>query len=132
MIIGADTGYFISFVGNHPRALEIWHELAAGQHIFIVSTVTINEILVYSYKRGIPQERAQQWLSLLQETSRIEIVPVAVAVRSAPFRHSLGLSTVDSIILATFIESGCQIMMTADSDFLTAHRQNVITVEVLT
>lgn len=102
--------------------------------VFIVSTVTINEILVYSYKRGIPQERAQQWLSLLQETSRIEIVPVsvAVAVRSAPFRHSLGLSTVDSIILATFIESGCQIMMTADSDFLTAHRQNVITVEVLT
>jgi len=133
MIIGTDTGYFINQVSGHPRALQLWQELGAGQHIFIVSTLTLNELLVYSYKRGIHQERAQQWLSLLQETNRIEVVSVSIpiALRSAPYRHSLGLSTVDSIILATFMESGCQIMVTADSDFQTAHRQGIIAVEVL-
>ena len=133
MIIGADTGYFISHVNNHPRALQLWQELEAGQHILIVSTLTINEVFVYSYKRGVPQDRVQRWLSLIQETSRIELtaVSVPIAVRSAPYRHSLGLSTVDSIILATFVETGCQIMVTADSDFQTAHQQRVITVELL-
>jgi predicted nucleic acid-binding protein len=134
MIIGADTGYFISHANNHPRSLQIWQELEAGQHILIASTLTINEVFVYSYKRGVHQDRVNRWLSLLQETNRIEIVSVSIpiAVRSAPYRHSLGLSTVDSIILATFVESGCQIMVTADKDFQNAHQQNVITVELLT
>lgn len=38
MIIGADTGYFIRQVNNHPRALQLWQELEAGQHSLIVST----------------------------------------------------------------------------------------------
>lgn len=38
---------------------------------------------------------------------------------------------VDSVILATFVEAGCQLMITADSDFQTAHHQNIITVELL-
>ena len=129
----AGTGYFISHVNNHPRALQIWRELEDGQHILVISTLTINEVFVYSYKRGVHQDRVNRWLSLLQETSRIEIIAVSIpiAVRSAPYRHSLGLSTVDSIILSTFVESSCQIMVTADSDFQTAHRQNIITVDLL-
>jgi len=134
MIVGTDTGYFIHQVNGHARALQLWRELEAGQHIFIVSTLTLNELLVYSYKRGIHQERAKQWLSLLQETNRIEVVPVSIpiALRSAPYRYSLGLSTIDAIILATFVEAGCQFMITADGDFQTAHQQNLIKVEVLT
>ncbi|MFZ4658996.1 MAG: type II toxin-antitoxin system VapC family toxin [Caldilineaceae bacterium] len=134
MIIGADTGYFINYVSNHPRALQIWQELEAGQHILIVSTLTINELFVYFYRRGIPQERVQRLLSLLQETSQIELTPVSVpiAVRSAPYRHSLGLSTVDAVILATFVETGCELMVTADSDFKTARHQQVIPIELLT
>ena len=101
MIIGADTGYFISQASNHPRALQIWHELQAGQHIMIVSTLNINEAFVYSYRRGFSQER-------------------------------LGLSTVDAVILATFVETGCELVVTADSDFKTARHQQVIPIELLT
>jgi predicted nucleic acid-binding protein len=116
------------------RALQIWHELQAGQHIMIVSTLTINEAFVYSYRRGFSQERIHRWLALIQEMSRIELIPVSVpiAIRSAPYRHSLGLSTVDAVILATFVETGCELMVTADSDFKTARHQQVIPIELLT
>lgn len=47
MLLGIDTGFFVSYANNHPRAVEIWQELAEGQHTLVVSTLTINEILVY-------------------------------------------------------------------------------------
>jgi predicted nucleic acid-binding protein len=102
--------------------------------LWIVSTLTINEAFVYSYRRGFSQERIHRWLALIQEMSRIELIPVSVpiAIRSAPFRHSLGLSTVDAVILATFVETGCELMVTADSDFKTARHQQVIPIELLT
>jgi predicted nucleic acid-binding protein len=102
--------------------------------LWIVSTLTINEAFVYSYRRGFSQERIHRWLALIQEMSRIELIPVSVpiAIRSAPYRHSLGLSTVDAVILATFVETGCELMVTADSDFKTARHQQVIPIELLT
>lgn len=46
MVLGADTGFFLSYANNHLRALEIWQELVDGLHTLVVSTLTINEILV--------------------------------------------------------------------------------------
>jgi predicted nucleic acid-binding protein len=132
MLLGVDTGFFVSYANHHPRALTIWQELVDGLHTLVVSTLTINEILVYFYQRG-DSDKGQEWVALMVETDSIEVVPVSVeiAVRSARYRHGIGLPTVDSVILATFLERGCEKMLSTDNDFRIADEQKVLPVEFL-
>jgi len=132
MLLGVDTGFFISYANHHPRALTIWQEFIDGLHTLVVSTLTINEILVYFYQRG-DSDRGQEWVTLMVETDSIEVVPVSVeiAARSARYRHGMGLPTVDSVILATFLERGCEKMLSTDDDFRIVNEQKVLPVEFL-
>lgn len=132
MVLGADTGFFVAYANRHPRALELWQELVNGLHILIVSTLTINEILVYFYQRGDGQ-RGDEWVDLLVGTEGIEVIPVSVqiAARSASYRHGMGLPTVDAVILTTFLERGCDKMLTTDTDFHVVDEQKVLAVEFL-
>lgn len=132
MLLGADTGFFVSFANDHPRALEIWHRLVGGAHTLVVSTLTINEILVYFYQHG-NGDRGQEWIDLMMESRCIEIIPVSVeiAALSARYRHGMGLPTVDSVILATFLDRGCEKMLSTDDDFRTVDEQEVLPVEFL-
>jgi predicted nucleic acid-binding protein len=132
MLLGADTGFFVAFANDHPRALEIWQELEDGLHTLVVSTLSINEILVYFYQRG-DGERGQEWVDLMLEASEIEIIPVSVeiAARSARYRHGMGLPTVDSVILSTFLERGCDKVLTTDEHFRIVEKQKVLPVEFL-
>jgi len=133
MLLGADTGFFVAYANEHPRALEIWQEFLDGQHTLVVSALSINEIMVYFFQHGRSRE-AQEWLELLQATEEIELVPVsaAVAAQSARYRHGLGLSTVDSVILASFLMYQCDKMLTTDDDFQVVEHQQLLNVEILT
>jgi len=132
MLIGADTGFFVALAAGHPRATEIWEELEAGNHHLLLSTLTVAELLSYFYRRG-DGERAREWLDLVTSQQQLQILPVSVpiAVRSAQYRHSLGLPTVDSVILATFTESNCELVLTTDEHFSVPARQGLIHVELL-
>ena len=100
MRLGIDTGFFVALANDHPRAQELWRELALGTHSFTISSLTVCEILVYFYQRG-NGDRAAQWVRLVTDLDGVQIVPVSleIAVRAARCRHSLGLPTVDSVIL---------------------------------
>ena len=132
MLLGADTGFFVSYANQHPRALAIWQELIDGLHALVVSTLTINEILVYFYRRG-ESDKGQEWVALMVEMDNIAVVPVSVeiAARSARYRHGMGLPTVDSVIMATFLERGCERMLSTDDDFRIVDEQKVLPVEFL-
>lgn len=81
MVLGADTGFFVAYAKNHPRAHQVWRELEQGLHTLIVSTLTINEILVYFYQRG-NGTISEQWLDLMTQTSGIKVIPVSVSIAS--------------------------------------------------
>lgn len=132
MLLGVDTGFFISYANHHPLALTIWQEFIDGLHTLVVSALTINEILVYFYRRG-GSDKGREWVALMIETDNIEVVPVSVeiAIRSARYRHGMGLPTVDSVILATFLERGCEKMLSTDNDFRIVDEQRVLPVEFL-
>jgi predicted nucleic acid-binding protein len=132
MVLGADTGFFVAYVNHHPRVLEIWQELIDGLHTLVVSTLTVNEILVYFYQRG-DGDKGREWVGLMVESDSIEVVPVSVeiATRSARHRHSMGLPTVDSVILATFLDRQCEKMLSTDDDFRIVDEQKVLPVEFL-
>ncbi len=132
MLLGADTGFFVAYPNNHPRALQVWQELVDGLHKLVVSTLTINEILVYFYRRG-DGGRGQEWVDLMVEADSIEVVPasIKIAASSAQYRHGMGLPTVDSVILATFLDRQCDKMLSSDADFRVVEEQQVLPVELL-
>lgn len=130
--LGIDTGFFIGYANRHPRATEIWTETTKGAHQLVVSTLTVNEVFTYFYKRGLGQS-AESWLLLMQATEAIELIPVSsdTAVLSARYRLGMQLSSVDSLILATFLIHGCEKMISSDSDFAIVAQQNILLVELL-
>jgi len=67
------------------------------------------------------------------EADSIEVVPVSVeiAASSARYRHGMGLPTVDSVILATFLNRQCEKLLSTDDDFRIVDEQKVLPVELL-
>ncbi len=63
--------------------------------------------------------------------ARLVSVSPQIATTSARYRAGLGLVTVDSIILATFLESGCELAPTTGSDFIIVNDRNILAVEIL-
>jgi len=118
MHLGADTGFLIAIANKVPQALELWGTIRSGKNNLVLSTVSINELLVHFYKRGM-RNAAESLIRVAKDLKHISIVPVSLSIAelSAGYRHGLGLPTIDSIILATFVNRKCKSMYTGDSHF---------------
>ncbi|MDW8364250.1 MAG: PIN domain-containing protein [Abditibacteriales bacterium] len=129
---GCDSGFFLLMGVGHASARQVWQDAVAGQHELVMSTLSVNEVLVAYYRQGKSQEAAD-FLTLIQSAPWLRIVPTSLDIvqRSAGYRHGLGLPTVDSVILATAVMEGCDELLTTDSHFLIAMTQGVIAVTVL-
>jgi predicted nucleic acid-binding protein len=133
MLLGLDTGFFISHHHQHPRARMIWQEYSAGAHTCVVSTLSFNELFTYFIKRNL-LDLADEWLYQTRNAERLLLVEVSaeIAAHSARYRLGLGMSTVDSILLTTFLEQGCEMALTTDSDFQIVAHHKLLPVEILT
>ncbi len=94
--------------------------------------LSINEILVYFFRNG-KSEFGKEILSLLKLFPNIKLIPVSerTAELSAGYRYGLGIPTIDSLILTTFIYERCDKVISTDKHFLKANEQNIIEVEYL-
>lgn len=132
MVIGVDTGFFIELKKNNPKAKEIWEKVINGEEELVVSVLSINEILVHFFRNGKSKE-GREILTLLKLFPNIKLIPVSerIAELSASYRYSLGIPTIDSLILTTFIYERCDKVISTDKHFLEAKKQNIIEVELL-
>ncbi len=132
MIFGADTGLLFALLEGNPIALTHWQRVLSGQDRMVLSTVCVTEILVHAFRRGTG-ELAQEIIVLLQRLDNVSIEPVTleVAERAARYRHGLGLSTADAMILATAVLAQADALLTRDSDFRVVADQQVMAVQFL-
>ena len=88
--------------------------------------------MVHFFKKGKP-EVGDEVLTLLKIFPNIIIVSVSerIAELSAGYRYGLGIPTIDSLILTTFIFERCEKVISTDSHFLKANEQNLIEVEFI-
>ena len=72
-------------------------------------------------------------IGLIKSIPNIDLVPVTskIAEESAKYRHSLGIPTIDSLILATFILNDCKEVYSTDKHFKKAEEQNLIKVRLI-
>ena len=131
-MIGVDTGFFTELKNDNPRAKEVWNMVVEGEEEMAISVVSINEILVHFFRKGKP-ELGKELLTSLKLFPNISMVPVSenIAEKSAGYRYGLGIPTVDSLILTSFVIEQCDKVISTDSDFLKAKEQNIIEVEHL-
>lgn len=132
MVIGADTGFLLEYAKSNPRAMAYWESTRSGEHYLIFSVLSISEYLVYHIHRAT-LAAAQEFIETIKETPNMEIVPVdlEIANLAARYRAGMNLATVDSVILATFLTTECELLLSTDSDFAQPAIQNLIAVELL-
>src|SRR3989344_382249 len=132
MIIGVDTGFFIELAKGNSAAKEIWDKVSNGDEELIVSVISLNELIVYFYRRGNIEEK-DKWINLMKLMPNIELVPVSIKIaeESAKYRHSLGIPTVDSLILTTLILHDCEEIISTDPHFKKAEEQKLAKVKLI-
>ncbi len=129
---GCDSGFFILLGAGDPKVQQIWQDAALGQFELVMSVISINKVLVILYRQGKLAE-VDRFRSLVYSSPWVRIVPVSIAIaeKSAGYRHGLELSTVDSIILATVVEENCDELLTTDRHFAVAESQDIVKVSLL-
>ena len=132
MVTGADTGFFIEYANGNATAKEIWDKVSNGEEELIVSVISLNEISVYFFRKGSIKEK-DELINLIKLMPNIDLVPVSAKIseESAKHRHSLGIPTVDSLILTTFILQGCKEIIATDRHFEKADEQKLIKVRLI-
>jgi len=104
--------------------------LKSEKHIFIVPVVAISELLSHAYRVGKPEAgREIKTLCLVSPFMEIKEIDLTIAEKAAGYKHGLGLSMLDSLILATSVCSNADILVTGDSDYDIAQTQNIINVK---
>ena len=98
----------------------------------IASELLFTEILPRPVKDG-RQDRVERYLDLLQNTPRIELVPVdrSVILRSVHLRAEFGLRSMDALHLATALVHGCEVFITNDQRLTRVNVLRVLTLDDL-
>ena len=133
MRLGGDTGLPIGVIEQSEAALTHWRAMLAGDDELVMSTLTICELLTHYYKRG-KGDTARELAEQLRLLGNAEFGQVddRIAERAAGYRHGLGIPTVDAVILSTFVERKCALVVSADRHFEIAADRGVADVELLT
>lgn len=133
MILGGDTGILFGIAQSADSAMIHWQRVGAGSDRLLLSPLSLCEFLVHQYKRG-QGDTAREFLARICTVEHVHVVDVdqAIAERAAGYRHGLNLPTVDSVILATFVSQGCDLVLSTDGHFQLAGERGIIPVEMLT
>lgn len=132
MKLGGDTGFLMGAVEKTLKAQPYWQGVLDGHHELVISVLTVHELLVHYLRRG-KGELIRDFLTCLRMLDNVLFISVneAIAEQAAGYRLGLGIPTVDALILATFVQSGCELVLTTDADFLLAAQQQIVGVELV-
>jgi len=100
---------------KHPKTLKLFKKLESQNKEIIISTQVLNEVynvLVKKYK----QDSSETILKLEEITKAIKVAPVDVKTVKTGWKlcENNNYSIYDSLILASAIENGCDVLYSED------------------
>ena len=116
-----DTMVFVYLLEDHPtygsRVERIWTRMQERKDRLCTASLTLGEILVAPYKRGVP-EREEAIEAFFAEW--VDVVPftAAAARRYARIQASFGVASPDAIHLACAADAGTDLFLTNDQSLL--------------
>jgi predicted nucleic acid-binding protein len=112
-----DTMLFVYFLEDHPRfgdrVAQIWSRMKERKDELCTASLTLGEILVAPYKRGMT-DRAVQLEAFFADS--VDVIPFTVdtARRFARIRASLAVSSPDAVHLACAAQADTDLFLTND------------------
>lgn len=116
-----DSAPLIYYVEEHPAYLETMREIVSiidkTSLVACSSVLTLTEVLVLPLKLR-NQRLVQAYRDILIASDDFELVAVTteIADQAAEIRARYGLGTPDSLHVASAMTTGCDAMLTNDSD----------------
>ena len=122
-MVGLDTGFFVAIMKGNDRAVGFWDELGLRSDPPVVSVLTLGEILYLSYRAGDPV-RGREMAKGIEMACAVKDVNPNIVRKAAGLKQSRSIPYVDSVILATFLDEGCDEIHTTDPNhFMTVGRK---------
>ena len=112
-MILVDSSGWIEYLADRPRAGDFARYIE-GDEPLLTSAIQVYEIYKV-IRRDVSEERAIEAVSALRATT-VEPVSESLALEAADVSLEHGLAMADSIILATALRLGADVV-TADADF---------------
>lgn len=119
MKIGFDTGFFIEIIKGNKKAEEWLNKLLIDDFQGVISCLTLYELQKY-YLKGIIKKEIYENLSqnIYDLFEIVWLDSKEKLLESANLSHGIGLHMSDSIILNSFLISGCTTIVSTDKHIL--------------
>jgi predicted nucleic acid-binding protein len=117
-MVGIDTGFFIGLMKGDSKPFDFWTSLADSDTLPIISMLTLGELLYISFRIGQP-DKGKELVDSIDKSARVLPVDRPIVEKAASLKAGRGIPYIDSIILATFMLSGCREIHTTDRNHFT-------------
>jgi predicted nucleic acid-binding protein len=110
MLTGIDTSYFYALAAGNKVAVDTWES----------RELLTSVLCFFELKKRLFKGDMKAWPTILEDIAKaVEVMPVtaAVALRAGQVAHDTGMPAFAAIIMSSFIESGCEEILTLDHHF---------------
>ena len=112
-MVGIDTGFFIGLMKGDPKPIQFWASLVDSDILPVISMLTLGELLYISFRLGQP-DRCKELVDSIDKSARVMPVDRPIVEKAASLKAGRGIPYIDSIILSTFMLTGCREIHTTD------------------
>ena len=112
-MVGIDTGFFIGLMKGDPKPIQFWASLVDSDILPVISMLTLGELLYISFRLGQP-DRGKELVDSIDKSARVIPVDRPIVEKAASLKAGRGIPYIDSIILSTFMLTGCREIHTTD------------------
>lgn len=112
-MVGIDTGFFVGLMKGDSKPVEFWTSLADSDRLPVISMLTLGELRYISFRLGQP-DKGKELVDSIEKSARVLPVDRPIVEKAAFLKAGRNIPYIDSIILATFMLSGCREIHTTD------------------
>jgi len=116
MVIGLDTGFFVTLFQGLNTSVEIWKKIVKGEVKAIVAAPVVFELRRLALKGIITREFCDALFEALRCCVEVKEINFEIAEKASYISHGTGMPAVDALIYSCYLEA--QKIYTVDSDFL--------------
>ena len=113
-MIGLDTGFFLELVNGNEQAVTLWQSCLDDNVELVVSCLTLFEVERLGLKGKL--SASDTILDAIRGVTLVVWLNREILSRAAGLSHGLGISAVDSLILASLTSREVSEIYTTDSD----------------
>jgi predicted nucleic acid-binding protein len=123
-MIGLDTGFFLELVNGNEQAVTLWRSCLDDKVELVVSCLTLFEIERLGLKGKL--SGTDTILDAIHGVTLVAWLNREILSRAARLSHGLGVSAVDSLILASLTSREVSEIYTTDSDLETYQSNDIM------